>query len=257
MTTYADPRFLVCALGPELPRLLAAARSFSAATAFVPDEEFSSADADDRMERSFGVCWDTVAANAHDASDEAAVADHGAVMYSLSAQLPQVAALTGAIDAVNFIEHLLDHGATAVKIENAGIAHGALRWHALASDLRRARDAGDRVALARTARIAVTKRPLGGERYYESLGNHMVGLPEVYVPIKAVRTDRDAVRVMEEVADELVIDGLDAVLARRGATLDPVSPYEGDFEFKINPYGIVKLAATPLLPGVRPSRPGL
>jgi hypothetical protein len=208
------------------------------------------------MEGSFGVCWDTVHPGAWTDDDETAVVEHGAVMYALTGSLAQAATLPAAIDAVLFAEHLLGNGATAVKIESSGVAHGVARWRELAAQLRAARDAGDRAAVARIARIAVTKRPLGGAQYYESLGNHLVGLPEVYVPNTAVRTDRDAVALMDLVADELAADGVEAVLARR-AKLDMTSSYEGGFEFKINPYGHVQLPKTRAIPALRPSRPGL
>jgi hypothetical protein len=251
MTAYPDPRMLLCVLGGELAPLVAAARAFRCATAFTVDEEYSSDEADDRMEESFGVCWDTVAADARTDDDDQAVVEHGCVMYVITPALPHAQTLPAAIDAILLVEHLLANGATAAKIESSGVAHGAAKWRALAAQLRAA---SDPVARARIARLAVTKRPLGGNQFYESLGNHLVGLPEVYVPLKGMR-DREAVRVIDDVGDELVRDGVDAVVARHAATLDPKSPYEGGFEFKVNPYGIVKLGKRGAT--LAPSRPGL
>lgn len=257
MTTYADPRILVCVLGKELDALVAAAEEFRAATRFAVDNKYSSDDSDQRMNMSFRVCWDTVHPDAFGDGDTIAVYEHDAVLYALSPRLPQANTMQGAIDAVGFIVHVLDNGGTAAKIENAGIAHGADRWRELLRDIRKAQKAADRVVLSRATRLAVTKRPLTSNGFYESLGNHLVGLPEVFVPISAVKRDRDAVVVMDRVADELAADGVDTVVARLGAKLDRKSGYGGDFEFKINPWGAVKLPTTAIAPDLRPSRPGV
>lgn len=248
MSNYPKPRLLLCVLGTDLPSLIEAARGFHGKAGFEVDEQFSSDEADDRMIDSFGVCWDTVAKGAYDDTDETAVEEHDAVMYVISPHLEQAATVPAAAELVQLAVHLLDHGAAAVKCESAGVAHGVKRWRVLAKELAAAR--GDVAKLARVARLAVTKRPLGGDDYYESLGNHLVGLPEVYVPHQAVRTDRDAVKLMDEVADELAASGVDAVVAKRGATLDMKSQYEGGFVFKINPYGVVKLRRATLRPSV-------
>jgi hypothetical protein len=241
--SYPDPRHLICALGADLATLVDAANSYRGPTKFTVDDNYSSDEADDRMDRSFGVCWDRVHPNAWTDADEQAVASHGAVMYALSPSLARAEAAAASADAVRFAVHLLDHGATAVKGESAGIAHGAARWHQLATEL----DGATGLGRDRVARLAMTKRPLGGDDYYESLGNHLVGLPEVYVAKVVGLTERGAVKLLDDIADELAA-GVD-VIAKYDATLDPTSPYEDGFEFKINPYGIVRVALrSPLLP---------
>jgi hypothetical protein len=250
VTEYPPPRHLICALGPDLDTLVAAARSFAAGTPFSVDTDYSVDEADDRMVDSFGVCWDRVHPRAWTDADEQAVADHAAVMYALSPSLEQHQTVAASLDAIRFAAHLLEHGATAVKAESAGVAHGAARWRELARSIGGASER----ARARIARIAVTKRPLGGDRYYESVGHHLVGLPEVYVAKATGLTDRGAVAILDAVADELAADGIDAVVARHGARLERTSPYEDGFTFKINPYGIIELPArSPIVP----SRPGL
>jgi hypothetical protein len=236
---YPKPRILMCALGPDLATLYAAGRSFAGTTRYIVDEDNSHDGANDNMSMSFGVCWDTVAREVYDDDDEEAVEEHGAAMYMLTEHLEREQTLAAAITAVDLAVHLLDHGATAVKCESAGVAHGQKRWRTLAAELAGART--DPANTARLARIAVTKRPLGGDEFFESLGNHLVGLPEVYVPLQAVSTDREAVRIMDRIGDELVALGTDRVLAMHGCALDMSSQYEGGFEFKINPYGCLKL----------------
>jgi hypothetical protein len=253
MATYPDPRILICALGAALAPMKAAAVSFRGETAFTVDEDYSEDEADDRMEQSFGVCWDRVATDAYDETDEAAVEEHGAVVYLLSPPMPQHRIVGATADALFLIEHLLANGATAVKIENAGIAHGVARWRALAEAARRAPDAAAKARVVRDA----TMKPIGGDRFYESIGHHLAGIPEVYVPIKSVRSERDGVRRIQTIGDELLADGVEAVLARHGATLARESQYEGDFEFKINPWGVVMLPPKLADLAIKPSRPGL
>ena len=253
MARYSDPQILLCALGASLAPMVAAAGAFRCETAFKVDDDYSSDEADDRMERSFGVCWDRVVPDAYDETDEMAVENHSAVMYLVSPPVPRERIVGAMVDALRLIEHLLANGATAVKIENAGIAHGVARWRALAEA---ARNAPDIRARARAVRDAVMK-PIGGDHFYESIGHHLAGIPEVYVPIKSVRSERDGVRRIQAVGDEMIAEGVEAVLARHGATLDRASQYEGDFEFKINPWGTVKLPAKLADTTIKPSRPGL
>ncbi|MEJ7600593.1 MAG: hypothetical protein WKG01_21985 [Kofleriaceae bacterium] len=253
MARYPDPRILICALAPALAPLVAAARAFAAETRFEVDESYSSDEADDRMERSFDVCWDRVVEDAYDEADEAAVAGHGAVMYVISEPVPRDRIVKATGEAVRLIAALLAGPGTAAKIENAGIAHGVSRWRALAEGVRATRDAH---TLGRVVRDAVLK-PIGGERYYESIGLHLAGIPEVYVPLESVKSEREAVRRMQAVADELLVESVDVVVARHGASLDRKSQYESGFEFKINPWGVVKLPTRAVSAAIRPSRPGL
>lgn len=74
----------------------------------------------------------------------------------------------------------------------------------------------------------------------ESVGFHLVGLPEVYVP-ETAGNERQVVAIIDAVAEEIAGRGLDLTLKERHASLSFDSTYEVD-EFKFNPYGIVRLA---------------
>ena len=143
--------------------------------------------------------------------------------------------------ALRLVAQLIDAGAVAVKGESAGVAHGLSRWRQLDRKARSTDLFGDRLALSRTCRMAFTKRPLASAKYYESVGFHLVGLPEVYV----ARTDEDervAVAKMDAVADKLSQRKLGDVLRERGATISYESYYKSE-DFKFNPYGIVYLTS--------------
>ncbi len=99
---------------------------------FEIDRACAQAKPDPHMERSFGVCWDRVFPKAWSAADEAAVANHKAVLYLLSPPLEQQKAVAFSAAALRIVEEMIEAGATAVKGESAGIAHGLERWRSLA-----------------------------------------------------------------------------------------------------------------------------
>lgn len=211
------------------------------ATAFSIDHSYSQDEADERMSRSFDVSWDRVHPGAWLESDEEAVENHASVLYVLGPPMTSDTAVSVSAGALRLVDELIKAGAIAVKGESAGIAHGLKRWRALALEGISALKSGDDFALSRTCRLAFAKRPLASENYLESVGFHLAGLPEVYVP-KSHGSEREAVAVMDAVADEIAQRGLEPTLKDRGASLSFASAYEED-GFKFNPYGIVKLAS--------------
>ena len=153
--------------------------------------------------------------------------------------MAQEAAVGVSATALRLVERLIDAGAVAVKGESAGVAHGLARWRQLGQQARNAAASGDRVALAATCRIAFARRPLQGETFFESVGFHLVGLPEVYVPIRQGDA-RAAVAMMDAIADEMKQRDLKDVMRDRKATLSFASDYKPS-EFKFNPSGNVLL----------------
>ncbi|ULJ81968.1 hypothetical protein MF410_31690 (plasmid) [Rhizobium sp. C104] len=237
------PRHVLCFLGrdPDLSRLSDAAsqaiRDF--ATGFSIDEDYSQAEPDDRMSRSFDVCWDRVEPDAWDPADEKAVADHRSVLYILGPSMKQAETATVSMLALRLVERLIGAGAVAVKGESAGIAHGLDRWRELIRQGAEAQKSADRLTEQRIGRLAFAKRPLSARGYLESVGFHLVGLPDVYVP-DTEGSERQIVAIMDAVADEIAEQGLESTLKARRASLSFNSTYEVD-EYKFNPYGIVRL----------------
>ncbi|MBX4958101.1 hypothetical protein HJB56_23330 [Rhizobium lentis] len=238
------PRHVLCFLGRDrdLSRLSEAAGKaiHDFATGFSIDEDYSQAEPDDRMSRSFDVCWDRVEPDAWSETDEKAVAAHQSVLYILGPSMAQAETVKVSMTALRLVERLIEAGAVAVKGESAGIAHGLDRWRALIRQGAEAQKAGDPFAEQRIGRLAFAKRPLSARGYLESVGFHLVGLPEVYVP-ETAGSERQVVAIMDAVADEIGKQGLDPTLKARGASLTFDSTYEVD-EFKFNPYGVLKLA---------------
>ncbi|ARO34139.1 hypothetical protein NXC14_PC00604 (plasmid) [Rhizobium sp. NXC14] len=238
------PRHVLCFLGRDrdLSRLSqAAAKAIGDfATGFSVDEDYSQAEPDDRMNRSFDVCWDRVEPDAWNETDEKGVADHQSVLYVLGPSMTQADTVKVSMTALRLVERLIEAGAVAVKGESAGIAHGLDRWRVLIGRGAEAQNAGDPLAQQRIGRLAFAKRPLSARGYLESVGFHLVGLPEVYVP-ETSGSESQVVAIMDAVADEIGKQGLEPTLKARSASLSFDSSYDVD-EFKFNPYGIVKLA---------------
>lgn len=241
------PRHVLCFLGKD-DSLLQPPKAVAKTVAdfnFEIDRTYSQAKPDPHMERSFGVCWDRVFPKAWSATDEAAVANHKAVLYVLGPPMEQQKTVAYSAAALRIVEEMIEAGATAVKGESAGVAHGLARWMQLARECKAAATTNQGLtvtaAMGRTCRLAFAKRPLGGDTYNESVGFHLVGLPDIYVA-KSRGSDRDAVKLMDAVADAMAEHGIEATLRDRKLKLSREQDYaEGDFKF--NPYGIIRIDA--------------
>ncbi|MFK0206043.1 hypothetical protein [Agrobacterium sp. NPDC090283] len=244
------PRHILCFLGPEngLAALQKSARA--AIDGFAPDfsldEDYSQDEPDDRMERSFNVCWDRVDPDAYQPADEEAIAGHGSVLYVLGPSMDAGTAVKTSTHALRFVQHMLDHGALAVKGESAGVAHGARRWKQLFEQSRSEAAANDEMALARICRLAFARRPIGGDAEgMTSVGFHLIGLPDVHVRFTKngdqPSTNAEQLKIaalMDDIADQMARDGVDAVVKDRRASLTDDTRYEED-EYKFNPFGVV------------------
>ena len=234
------PRHVLCLLGGQTPFSKLCETIQSAIESFAPgfeiDDTFSEDAPDDRMSMSFEVCRDRVHKGAWSEADEEAVGDHRSVIYVLGPPMTAEDAVKHSAIALRLVAHTLDNGIVAAKGESAGVAHGIERWKALAREA----DGQTGAALARSCRLAFAKRPIGTDEHLYSVGFHLVGIPEVYAP-KTLSDDELALSALiDTVADEVVTDGIDQVLKRRGARLLPVDAY-GEDEFKYNPYGAIHL----------------
>lgn len=235
------PRHVLCFLGGqgELGHLSDAAQLGidKFATGFSVDKTYSQDKPDSRMVASFGVCWDRVAPNAWTKADEDAVLNHKCVLYVLGPPMMPDTADTISAAGLLLVDDLIKAGATAIKGESAGVAHGLTRWRQLVYQCGDALKSNDDFAMSRACRLAFAKRPLESSKYVESVGFHLVGLPEVYVA-KTLGTDLEKAALMDAVADEMKQRGVEAVVSDRKATLSFDSSY-GDDDFKFDPYGIV------------------
>jgi hypothetical protein len=231
---------VLCFLGGDNARAHLAEAASSAikqfATGFTVDTQYSLDRADPVMERSFGVCWDRVAPNGWTPADEDAVRRHKSVLYVLSPPMLPDTAVTISTAALFLVEAVMTAGATAVKGESAGVAHGLARWRELTLQASAALTKGDDFTVSSTCRLAFAKRPLEAETYLESVGFHLVGLPEVYVA-KNLGNAREVVAIMDAIADEMTQHGVDAALKQRQARLSFDTKFAPD-DFKFNPYGI-------------------
>jgi hypothetical protein len=235
------PRHVLCFLGGEQQlQHLADAASFGIgkfATGFSVDKTYSQDRPDPGMVPSFGLCWDRAAPNGWTKDDEEAVANHKCVHYVLGPPMMPDTADRISAAALLLLERLIKAGTTAIKGESAGVAHGLARWRQLAYQGGDALKSDDDLALSRACRLAFAKRPLESAKYFESVGFHLVGLPEVYVA-KTLGTDLEKAAMMDTIADEMKQRGVQAVVRDRKATLSFESRYRED-DFKFDPYGIV------------------
>lgn len=252
------PRHVLCFLGGEhgLPALVENARAAieKLADGFIADEDGSRNEPDDRMERSFNVCWDRVDPEAYQDTDEKAVAGHGSVLYVLGPSMTAETTVTTSAKALQLVQYMLDHGAIAVKGESAGVAHGVRRWKELAEQARNASASGDVMALATTCRLAFARRPIGDDvDGMASVGFHLVGLPDVLVTAVRPADQRPSnnaeqlkiAALIDDIADEMTRDGVETAVTDRRAALSSDTRYEED-EYKFNPFGVVHIQVSKL-----------
>ncbi|WP_291150486.1 hypothetical protein [Ensifer sp. SSB1] len=237
-----EPRHVLCLLGGERPFSELCEMIQSAIDRFAPgfeiDYTFSEAAPDDRMPMSFDVCWDRVRKGAWTDADEEAVSDHRSVIYVLGPPMTATDAVKTSATALRLVVHSLENGIAAAKGESAGVAHGVARWRELARDA----EGQTGAALARPCRLAFAKRPIGTTEHLYSIGFHLNGIPDVYVPRSVSDDELLLSAIIDTVAEELFSGGIETVLARRGAKLLPVDGYDED-DFKYNPYGAIHLAS--------------
>ncbi|TIX90411.1 hypothetical protein [Rhizobium sp. P44RR-XXIV] len=248
------PRHILCFLGKEngLAALQVSARAAIGmfGDIFTVDEEFSRDEPDDRMVRSFNICWDRVDPDAYEEADEDAVAVHGSVLYVLGPSMEPETTIATTAKALMFVQYMLDHGAVAAKGESAGVAHGARRWRELFEQARDAAASGDSLALAKACRLAFARRPIGDDAEgMASVGFHLVGLPDVLVTLdrkgdQSPSTNEEQLKIaalIDDVAEEMTRDGVEAALTKRHVTLSDDTRYE-ETEYKFNPFGVATIA---------------
>jgi hypothetical protein len=148
-----------------------------------------------------------------------------------------------------FVQYMLDHGAIAAKGESAGVAHGVRRWKELFEQARSAAASRDLLILARACRLAFARRPIGDDvEGMASVGFHLIGLPDVLVTFarkddQQPSTNAEQLKIaalIDDVADEMTREGVEAALADHHAALADDTRYEED-EYKFNPFGVASL----------------
>ncbi|MEV0381200.1 hypothetical protein [Nonomuraea sp. NPDC050643] len=193
-----------------------------------------------------------LAAESFDEADRAAVESHDSVGYLLSAPMMRELAADTSRRLLAATAALLRSGATAVKNESSGIAHGRERWLALAG---RAADAKDE-DLAGALVAAWVQRPIYDGQVLYSCGMHLLGAPEVEievdqeeltedgVPDLVLHLDALAIYLLTDPRAEEIVDGAGFRLAedapRWSLRTGSCDRYDEDDLF-FNPYGYVRL----------------
>lgn len=244
----AFPRHVLCVLGSGL-NLSEMERTAAGFGGFVLDREYSEAAPDPRMPKAFEA---GMAAASFDEADWAAVESHDTVGYLLSAPMMRELAADTSRRLLAATAALLRSGATAVKNESSGIAHGRDRWLALAD---RAADAEDE-GLAGALVDAWVQRPIHDGHVLYSCGMHLLGAPEVEIEADEDELTEDGLPRLRAHLDTLAIylltdprageieDGAGFRMTenapRWSLLTGPCDRYDEDDLF-FNPYGYVRL----------------
>ncbi|MEV6150219.1 hypothetical protein AB0L53_07730 [Nonomuraea sp. NPDC052129] len=252
----AFPRHVLCVLGSgmALSEMERVAAGFGG---FVLDREYSEAEPDPRMPEAFEA---SMAAASFDETDWAAVESHDTVGYLLSMPMMRELAFDTSRRLLAVTAALLRSGATAVKNESSGIAHGRYRWLTLADVAADVPDKGladvPDAGLADTLVTAWVKRPIYDGQVLYSCGMHLLGAPEVEIEVGAEPPAKDELPELVALLDTLAVylltdpraaeieDGAGFRMTedapRWSLRTGPCDRYDEDDLF-FNPYGYVRL----------------
>lgn len=179
---------------------------------FEPDLEYSMSRPDPRMPMAFRACMDLVDPS-FEPEDWAAIEAHDSVFYLISPPVTPATAFDVAVASLRVTAALLRSGAKAAKNEWSGIAHGRARWLSLAEKAEKAAKVGPGLELADVLHRAWVRRPIGDGDAMYSCGMHLLGHPDVAIPLgkpeleSVLWLDALAVYLLAEQPPEGVRDG--------------------------------------------------
>lgn len=242
--TVIKARHVICVLGDW--RSLAPVSSVVTAfgQGFTFDDEESKTAPDKRMVRAFEVSADRVDASMTKA-DLQAIAAHKAVAYVISPPVDREKSVLVARQTLELIGKLFAAGATAIKNESPGLAHGKARWLTLAE-----RAKGGASDDATQALIESTvRRPISGDDLLYSCGAHLLGVRDIETV--DVKNEREAVKLMDRLIATQLKAGQAAPAPRSidtgaekplAVTTSNSEHYEDD-SFMHNPFGYLRVTA--------------
>jgi hypothetical protein len=237
-------RHVICVLGDwrNFDAIKSLVESFGQGFSF--DTEYSKTSPDKRMTRSFDASADRVDPSMTE-SDLKAIAGHKSVAYVISPPVDREKSLVVAKQTLELIAKLFAAGATAIKNESPGLAHGKARWLAL---IERAKTgAGDSATQALIE--ATVRRPIGAENLLYSCGAHLLGVRDIETV--GVKNERDAVKLMDRlITQQLKTDhaapaptSIDSENAKPLKVTTSNSDHYEDDTFFYNPFGYLRINA--------------
>jgi hypothetical protein len=233
-SSSVKPRHVLCFLGPwkSLSAVEKIVGEFGRGFEF--DPAYSAATPDPRMEKAFSASVDRVS-RTFTAEDWARVKRHSAVAYVLSPPIDRDRALPVSTAALEITARLIKAGATAVKSESAGIAHGLEHWLHLAQ--------------TNALRLAWVRRPIQEGTTLYSCGMHLLGRPDIECADGFEAAE--AVRWIDALAEKSIGGGhpapahrfsIDGKTREKSLQFVPCKRYAED-DFFFNPYGYVRVSA--------------
>lgn len=223
------PRHVICFLGEwkSLAPVEQVINEFGAG--FALDREYSVEAPDERMQNALSASLDLVS-NTFTNEDWARVKRHRCVAYVLSPPIDKSNAISISNAALEITARLISTGATAVKSESAGIAHGLDYWINLAQK--------------KAHRLAWVRRPIGQNKTLYSCGMHLLGQRDIEC-IGAFE-DLEAVKWIDTLAEMAISDQkIPSKLSIGNVTKNirfvACERYPDD-DFFFNPYGYISVS---------------
>ncbi|MEQ4300865.1 hypothetical protein ABNF97_05640 [Plantactinospora sp. B6F1] len=198
------PQHVLCVLGAGLDLdVVARLAAEIGGPDCILDTEYSRPEPDSRMVASFR---SSLGSPSFTDADRRAVREHDTVAYLLSPPATRQTAIEVSRRMLALTAALLRAGATAVRNESSGLAHGRDRWLDLAD---RAAATTDDPTLAVVLHRAWVKRPITDGVAVYSCGMHLLGAPDVELragpPTGPAEVDAQ-VRVLDALARYLLTE---------------------------------------------------
>lgn len=236
------PKLVLCLVGPKAFEKKARALMQTREV----EHEFRGADA--RMREAFKFSrWG--ASPDLPASELDLIAGHKCVLYLVGPNYPSPAVLETVVPLCGLAAELLDLGATGLKCESSGLAHGTHNWRALFAAIA---DASDPHARWGALFDALVQHPLGDKTDTYTCGMHLLGKPDL-IAAEGVMPLQELVRLFRTFGVYQLAKcapgafasghtfGTSAGAPKFRATWEPCRGYDED-DFFFNPYGRWRLA---------------
>jgi len=246
-----SPRHVICALGNWNDFEVIQTVLNEKFRNFTLDTEYSILSPNPRMMDSFTVNQDKLPRSLTD-KDWAAVEQHSAVVYVLSPPIEATNAEKISGEALQLVEQLFKHGATAIQSESAGLAHGKSEWLKLAIKYKNAVQNQDIFNAGIILFQAWVQRGIVEENTLShTLGMHLLGHRDIEY-LQTGETPENEIEwidllgyyIMGDKPDRPILNGegfrLTENSGRRLISIEECNRYSWD-DFHFNPYGYYRL----------------
>ena len=171
--------------------------------------------------------------------EEEKIKNHGSVFIVESLPYSPEDGIARSLEGLRLIRSLLINGVLAAMVEGSKSTFSGKVWSELAQEADDAEEHGDRERLSKLLAFALVRRGVAGDYYYETLGYHFLGLPEIYIPLASIEAS-EVFELTEQVTEDILTFGIEHILEEYRAEWEEDLTFS-ESEVEYNPYGVIYL----------------